>query len=161
MNTRTLRMCSVKPKPLGYICTDPMIAQSSSSGAHLGGVRYIPCPSPNRYKRICTGGFTAGIHCSLHAPNFCWILLCGEPISNIDSPGAAACDDYQVMPYGLAWAPSILQCFINDVLWNFLVIAYIDDILIYCLNKDPHISHICQFLSKLLYVHMSILLKCL
>lgn len=56
------------------------------------------------------------------------------------------------MPYGLAGAPSVFQCLINDVLremlWRY-VIAYIDDILIYSRSYQEHIGHVKAVLNKL------------
>lgn len=59
---------------------------------------------------------------------------------------------YQVMPYGLSSAPSVFQCFINDVLRQFLgkcVIAYIDDILIYFATRKEHVQQVRQVLQCL------------
>lgn len=54
---------------------------------------------------------------------------------------------YQVMPYGLSSAPSVFQCFIKDVLRDFLgrfIIVYIDDILIYFPTYKSHVTHVWQ-----------------
>lgn len=59
---------------------------------------------------------------------------------------------YNVMPYGLAGAPSVFQCFINDVVREMLgkfVIAYIDDILIYSKSLKEHIEHVKWVLLQL------------
>lgn len=59
---------------------------------------------------------------------------------------------YRVMPYGLACAQSVFQCFINYVLREFLgrcVIAYIDDILIYSPLREVHVQHVHQVLDRL------------
>lgn len=59
---------------------------------------------------------------------------------------------YRVMPYGIAFTPSVFQCMINDMLRNmfgWLVIAYIDDILIYSPSYEQHVEHVKQVLSRL------------
>lgn len=46
---------------------------------------------------------------------------------------------------------------INDVLKDFLgifVIAYIDDVLIYSLSYEQHVTHVCQVLAKLQENHL-------
>ncbi|KAL0153155.1 hypothetical protein M9458_051542, partial [Cirrhinus mrigala] len=61
--------------------------------------------------------------------------------------------EYQLMPYGLANSPAIFQCFINEILKDFLnkfVIAYIDDFLIYSKSEAEHINHVRTVLSRLL-----------
>lgn len=63
------------------------------------------------------------------------------------------------MPYGLSSAPSVFQCLINDVLRAFLgklVIAYIDDILIYSANYYSQVNHVCQVIAKLQENHLYI-----
>lgn len=63
---------------------------------------------------------------------------------------------YQDMLYGLACA-SVFQCFINNVLRDFLgkyVIAYINDILTYSPKIEKHIQHIRAILQKLLKNHL-------
>lgn len=54
-----------------------------------------------------------------------------------------------LMPYGLSCTPSVFQNLINDTLGKF-VFAYVDDILIYSLNKNLHITHVKKVLSRLL-----------
>lgn len=52
--------------------------------------------------------------------------------------------------YGLSRAPSVFQCFINDVLQECLgqyVTAYIDDILIYSPNLHTHVSQLSRVLQ--------------
>lgn len=59
---------------------------------------------------------------------------------------------YRVMPYGLAGAPSVFQCLINDVLREMLgryLIAYIDDILIYSKSYQEYVSHVKMVLKQL------------
>lgn len=49
------------------------------------------------------------------------------------------------MHYGLAGAPSVYQCFINNVLREYLrryVIVYIDEILNYSEDLPKHVSHV-------------------
>ncbi len=61
--------------------------------------------------------------------------------------------EYQVMPYGLANSPAVLQSFINDIfrdLLNQYVVAYIDDILIYSKSEEEHIGQVRNVLSRLL-----------
>lgn len=49
------------------------------------------------------------------------------------------------------WTISVLQCFINDILGDFLgkVISYTGDIFIYPLNYDSHVNYVHQVLAKL------------
>ena len=50
-----------------------------------------------------------------------------------------------VMPFGLTNAPSGFQRFLNTIFANLLdvfVIIYLDDILIFSLNKEDHIKHV-------------------
>lgn len=49
------------------------------------------------------------------------------------------------MPHGLATAPSVFQNMINDILRDYLykfVIAFIDNILIYCPDLSSHMKRI-------------------
>lgn len=58
---------------------------------------------------------------------------------------------YCVMLYGLSCAPAVFQCLINYVLWDMLgkyIIAYIDDILIYSLSKEEHVTHMRRVLIQ-------------
>lgn len=60
---------------------------------------------------------------------------------------------HRVMPYGLACTPSVFQCFINDVLRDFLgkfVITYIDDIFTYSPSKGTYISHVSSIPERLM-----------
>ncbi|KAK3539787.1 hypothetical protein QTP70_013220 [Hemibagrus guttatus] len=53
--------------------------------------------------------------------------------------------EYQVMPYGLANAPSVFQDFMHKVLRDFLhkfMVVYIDDILIYSRSMADHQRHV-------------------
>lgn len=67
---------------------------------------------------------------------------------------------YQVMPYGLATAPSVFQNMINEVLRELLhkfVIAYIEDILICSPDLSSHIGqilHLGQYI-QVHYAHLS------
>lgn len=64
---------------------------------------------------------------------------------------------YRVMLYGMACALSMFQCFINEILRDFLgkfVIAFIDDILIYYPSKSSHVSHVNQILERLKENHL-------
>lgn len=59
---------------------------------------------------------------------------------------------YNVMPMGLATAPSIFQRFINSVLAPFLGIfcfAYLDDIIIFSKKVEDHENHVTQVLEAL------------
>lgn len=59
---------------------------------------------------------------------------------------------YNVMPMGLATAPSIFQRFINSVLAPFLGIfcfAYLDDIIIFSKKVEDHERHVTQVLEAL------------
>lgn len=60
--------------------------------------------------------------------------------------------EYNVMPFGLANAPSSFQHFINDVLHKYLDLfctVYIDDILIYSDNLTEHKEHVRRILESL------------
>ena len=60
--------------------------------------------------------------------------------------------EYNVMPFGLANAPSSFQHFINDVLHEFLdtfCTAYIDDILVYSSTLSKHKRHVRRVLEAL------------
>ncbi len=60
--------------------------------------------------------------------------------------------EYQVMPYGLANAPSVFQDFMHEVLREFLhqfVLVYIDDILIYSWSEVEHRQHVAEVLQRL------------
>lgn len=59
---------------------------------------------------------------------------------------------YNVMPMGLATAPSIFQRFINSVLAPYLGLfcfAYLDDIIIFSKDERKHESHVTQVLEAL------------
>lgn len=59
--------------------------------------------------------------------------------------------EYTVMPYGPSCAPSVFQCFINDVLRDILsrfVIAYVDDTHLYP-SHEIHTEHVKQVLTRL------------
>lgn len=61
--------------------------------------------------------------------------------------------EYTVMVCGLSCAPSVCQCFINDMLRDMLgkfVIAYIGNILIYSPSPESHVTHVKRVLSCLL-----------
>lgn len=60
--------------------------------------------------------------------------------------------EYQVMPMGLATAPSVFQRFINSVLAPFLDLfcfAYLDDIIIFSESEEEHRAHVTQILEAL------------
>jgi len=60
--------------------------------------------------------------------------------------------EYLVMPFGLKNAPAVFQHFINDVFEDIIgdfVYAYIDDIIIFSLDKESHIIHVKEALSRL------------
>jgi hypothetical protein len=60
--------------------------------------------------------------------------------------------EYQVMPMGLATAPSVFQRFINSVLAPYLDIfcfAYLDDIIIFSENEQEHDKHVNLILEAL------------
>lgn len=56
----------------------------------------------------------------------------------------------RVMPYSLSNSPSVFQCYMNEVFWEFLqrlVIIYINNILIYSWNLAEHRKHVKQVLK--------------
>jgi hypothetical protein len=60
--------------------------------------------------------------------------------------------EYQVMPMGLATAPSVFQRFINSVLSPFLEVfcfAYLDDIIIFSNSEHEHQQHVEKILQAL------------
>lgn len=60
--------------------------------------------------------------------------------------------EYQVMPMGLATAPSVFQRFINHVLAPFLDVfcfAYLDDIIIFSDSEKEHEEHVRKILEAL------------
>jgi len=60
--------------------------------------------------------------------------------------------EYTLMPFGLCYAPSILQSMINDVFSNMLdvgVIAYMDDILIYTETVEEHVALVRRVMERL------------
>jgi hypothetical protein len=60
--------------------------------------------------------------------------------------------EYQVMPMGLATAPSIFQRFINNILSPYLEIfcfAYLDDIIIFSDSEEEHEKHVELILDAL------------
>ncbi len=59
--------------------------------------------------------------------------------------------EYRVITYGLSNSPSVFQCFMNEVFWEFLhqfVIVYIDDTLIYSRDLAEHRHHVTQVLQR-------------
>jgi hypothetical protein len=60
--------------------------------------------------------------------------------------------EYLVMPFGLANAPAIFQCFIQHCLHEFLDICcfvYIDDILVFSKTREQHVIDLQNVLGKL------------
>lgn len=60
--------------------------------------------------------------------------------------------EYQVMPMGLASAPSVFQRFINHVLNPYLdqfCFAYLDDIIIFSETPEEHLEHVNKVLTAL------------
>lgn len=60
--------------------------------------------------------------------------------------------EYQVMPMGLATAPSVFQRFINHVLAPYLDLfcfAYLDDIIIFSESEEEHQKHVTLILEAL------------
>jgi hypothetical protein len=52
---------------------------------------------------------------------------------------------YKVMPFGLCNGPASFQHYMNDILWEGLnrwCAAYMDDIIIYSLTREEHITHV-------------------
>ena len=60
--------------------------------------------------------------------------------------------EWLVMPFRLTNAPSGFQRFLNTIFADLLdvfVIIYLDDILIFSLNKEDHIKHVSEVLQRL------------
>jgi len=60
--------------------------------------------------------------------------------------------EYNVMPFGLTYMPTIFQHLMNDVFCEFLdkfVICYLDDILIFFNNTEEHKEHVKLVIQKL------------
>src|SRR6266550_2361128 len=72
--------------------------------------------------------------------------------------------EYLVMPFGLCNAPASFQAMINEVIRELLdegVIVYIDDILIYSVTEEEHITLVQRVLGKLKKAHLCVALdKC-
>jgi hypothetical protein len=67
--------------------------------------------------------------------------------------------EYLVMPFGLTNAPASFQCWMNEVLSNYLdifCIAYLDDILIYSDNLTQHQQHIRLVLERMKKVGLTL-----
>ena len=59
---------------------------------------------------------------------------------------------YKVMPFGLCNGPASFQHYMNDILWEGLnrwCAAYMDDIIIYSLTREEHITHVRWVLEQL------------
>ncbi|QRV99683.1 Retrotransposable element Tf2 protein [Ceratobasidium sp. AG-Ba] len=57
-----------------------------------------------------------------------------------------------VMPFGLTNAPAVFQRFMNDIFRDILdiyVIVYLDDILIFSNNREEHVQHVREVLTRL------------
>jgi hypothetical protein len=60
--------------------------------------------------------------------------------------------EYLVMPFGLTNAPATFQHFMNDVfrdMVDIFVVVYLDDILIYSIDKKQHQEHVRRVLQRL------------
>ena len=60
--------------------------------------------------------------------------------------------EWLVMPFGLTNAPSSFQTFLNTIfadLFDVFVIIYLDNILIFSLNKEDHIKHVSEVFHRL------------
>ena len=60
--------------------------------------------------------------------------------------------EYLVMPFGLTNTPATCQALINNVLRHHLdkmVVAYLDDILVYSENEAEHVQHVREVLDCL------------
>ena len=69
---------------------------------------------------------------------------------------------YKVLPFGLTNSPATYQCYMNDVLFNYLddfCIAYLDDILIYSDNELEHEEHVKKVLERLRSAGLQVDLK--
>ena len=61
--------------------------------------------------------------------------------------------EYTVMPFGLTNAPSVFQRYVNEGLKEYIdrgVVAYMDDILIYCKTEEGLVDLTKKVLRKLL-----------
>ncbi|QRV92843.1 Retrotransposable element Tf2 protein [Ceratobasidium sp. AG-Ba] len=57
-----------------------------------------------------------------------------------------------VMPFGLTNAPAVFQRFMNDIfrdILNIYVTVYLDDILIFSNNREEHVQHVREVLTRL------------
>src|SRR6202030_2818390 len=60
--------------------------------------------------------------------------------------------EYLVMLFGLTNALAMFQHFMNDVfvdMVDFLMVVYLDDILIYSITTAEHVEHVCRILQQL------------
>jgi hypothetical protein len=67
--------------------------------------------------------------------------------------------EYLVMPFGLTNAPALFQCWMNEVLSDYLdifCIAYLDDMLIYSDNITQHRQHVKLILERMKEVGLTL-----
>ena len=70
--------------------------------------------------------------------------------------------EFNVMPFGLAYAPATFQRLMNYILQDFLgkfVAVYLDDIIIYSTTFEQHLDHITQIFQTLRNANLMIKLK--
>lgn len=107
------------------------------------------------YGGIYTRSIKTKIYRTLLLPSISRFHLCGKEEWRAQTSFSAITGHYhyQVMLYRLAFAPSVFQSMVNEILRDYLhkfVIAYLDDILIYSQDIETHVKHIRQVLQQLL-----------